>query len=152
MGSDDRVGSSASSDRSGRRCVIDYAWQGCHSMSNAEVVVTGVGLATPLGNDFATFAANLLAGKSAASAISDVQAGVEVRLPSCLTTDPPAPHGFDADAFSGLSRSQRFLIWCTQSALNDAGYGVARDAVKIGLVLGSGGELLRRWEGNWYAG
>jgi 3-oxoacyl-[acyl-carrier-protein] synthase II len=121
-------------------------------MSKSGVVITGVGLATPLGNDFGTFAANLLAGKSAASAISDVRADVEVRLPSCLTSDPPAPAGFDANVFSRLSRSEQFVVWCGLSALNDAGYSAAHDGLRIGLVLGSGGELLRRWEGNWYAG
>src|SRR5205823_11523294 len=104
------------------------------------------------GNDFATFAANLLAGQSAASAVTDVQAGVEVHLPSCLADDPPAPPNFDANTFQSLSRSEQFVVWCASSALADAGYGDARSELRIGLVLGSGGELLRRWEGNWYAG
>lgn len=121
-------------------------------MKKSAVVITGVGLATPLGNDFATFATNLLAGKSAASIASDVRADVEVRLPNCLTTDPPAPAGFDANILNGLSRSQQFVVWSALSALTEAGYGVGRDGLRIGLVLGSGGELLRRWEGNWYAG
>src|SRR5438132_7675193 len=121
-------------------------------MSNSEVVITGVGLATPLGNDFTMFAANLLAGKSAASAVTDVQAGVEVHLPSCLAHDPPAPPDFDGSTFRSLSRSEQFVVWCAASALADAGYGDARRELRIGLVLGSGGELLRRWEGNWYAG
>lgn len=116
------------------------------------VVITGVGAATPLGSDFATFAANLLAGKSAARAVADVQAGVEVRLPICLADDPPVPASWEAAAFRALPRSEQFVLWCASSALADAGYGDDRNGLRIGLVLGSGGELLRRWEGNWYAG
>ena len=39
-------------------------------MEKSAVVITGVGAATSLGSDFATFAANLLAGKSPARAIT----------------------------------------------------------------------------------
>src|SRR5689334_24759212 len=102
-------------------------------MSKSAAVITGVGLATPLGNDFSTFATNLLAGKSAASMATDVRAGVEVRLPNCLTSDPPAPSNFDSALFRGLSRSQQFVVWCSLSALNDSGYGATRDGLRIGL-------------------
>src|SRR5437762_12879987 len=97
MGRGDCFGGPPSGGGSGGGCLIDDAWQGCQFMSKAPVVITGVGAATPLGNDFATFAANLLAGQSAASAVTDVQAGVEVHLPSCLADDPPAPPNFDAN-------------------------------------------------------
>src|SRR5262245_30101921 len=121
-------------------------------MAKPGIVITGVGLATPLGSDFATFAANLLAGKSAAREVIDVQAGVEVRLPICTSDDPPVPAAWSVAEFQALPRSERFVLWCASSALRDAGYGDERDGLRIGLILGSGGELLRRWEGNWAAG
>lgn len=121
-------------------------------MRRSPVVITGVGAATALGHDFATFSANLLAGKSAARAITDVQAGVEVRLPFCAAEDPPAPAGYDAAAFAALPRSERFVLWCATSALSDSGYGDDRDGLRVGLALGSGGELLRRWDGDACAG
>jgi 3-oxoacyl-[acyl-carrier-protein] synthase II len=121
-------------------------------MRNCPVVITGVGAATPLGSDFATFAANLLAGKSAARLVTDMQADVEVRLPICLSDDPPVAAGWDATEFRALPRSEQFVLWCAASAMADAGYGEAPKGLRIGLVLGSGGELLRRWEGNWAAG
>lgn len=121
-------------------------------MHKFPVVITGVGAATPLGSDFATFSANLLAGKSAAAAVTDVRAGVEVRLPVCLAADPPVPQNWDAAAFQALPRSEQFVLWCATSALADAGYLNHEQGLRIGLVLGSGGELLRRWEGNWADG
>jgi 3-oxoacyl-[acyl-carrier-protein] synthase II len=121
-------------------------------MKKSAVVITGVGAATSLGSDFATFAANLLAGKSTARAVTDVQTDVEVRLPACLADDPPVPTNWIARDFRALPRSEQFVLWCASSALADAGYADRPESRRIGLVLGSGGELLRRWEGDWIAG
>jgi 3-oxoacyl-[acyl-carrier-protein] synthase II len=121
-------------------------------MSKRSVAITGVGAATPLGSDFATFSANLLAGKSAAIAVTDTRAGVEVSLPFCMTADPPVAANWAESDFRALPRSEQFVLWCATNALADAGYLNDRSGLRIGLVLGSGGELLRRWEGDWYAG
>jgi 3-oxoacyl-[acyl-carrier-protein] synthase II len=121
-------------------------------MAKPAIVITGVGAATPLGSDLDTFATNLLAGKSAAQLVTDTQAGVEVRLPICLAEDPPVPTGGEASSFGALPRSEQFVLWCASSALADAGYADGQAATRVGLVLGSGGELLRRWEGDWYGG
>src|SRR5258707_1878130 len=121
-------------------------------MPKCSVAITGVGAATPLGSDFVTFSANLLAGKSAAIAVTDVRAGVEVSLPFCMAADPPVAANWTESAFRALPRSEQFVLWCATSALADAGYLNDRFSLRVGLVLGSGGELLRRWEGDWYAG
>src|SRR5262249_18222313 len=81
----------------------------------------------------------------------DLRAGVEVRLPVCLAADPPVPADWDPATFRALARSEQFIVWCATQALAEAGYA-NREGLRIGLVLGSGGELLRRWEGNWAAG
>jgi 3-oxoacyl-[acyl-carrier-protein] synthase II len=121
-------------------------------MSRTPVVITGVGAVTPLGCDFNTFATNLIAGQSAAQLLADEQAGVEVRLPICQAVDPPVPAGWDIESFRNLPRSEQFLVWCASTALAEAGLGGPPEGRRIGLVLGSGGELLRRWEGDWRAG
>jgi 3-oxoacyl-[acyl-carrier-protein] synthase II len=121
-------------------------------MQKCPVVITGVGAATPLGSDYAAFADNLLASNSAAQQVCDVQADIEVKLPACLAEDPPVPAGWPIVAFRDLARSEQFVLWSCLSALTDAGYTDNRAGLRIGLVLGSGGEWLRRWEGNWAAG
>lgn len=126
----------------------------------SDVVITGVGLVTPLGNDLATFAENLLAGRSAAQVVVDREGGVEVALPVCPASDPPAPTDCDPATFAALPRSQRLVLACCRAALEDAGLRAdppaggapGRPPVRIGLVLGSGGEMLRRWEGDWMQG
>jgi 3-oxoacyl-[acyl-carrier-protein] synthase II len=121
-------------------------------MRENSVVITGVGAATPLGNDFATFAANLMSGKSAAVCMTDQQAGVRVQLPACPATDPAAPSGMDEAVFRQLSRTDQFVLSCCLSALADAGYDHGSRGLRIGLALGAGAEWLRRWEGDWVAG
>lgn len=120
-------------------------------MRSCPVVITGVGAATPLGSDFETFAARLIAGQSAAQTITDRAAGVEVSLPACLADDPPVPAGWDEAAFRETPRTEQFVLWCCTSALADAGL-LADDGARIGLALGAGGEWIRRWEGDWAAG
>lgn len=120
-------------------------------MTKSPIVITGVGLATPLGHDFATFSDNLMSGRSGAKVVRDIQAGVEVTLPVCLADEAPVPANWAAEQFRALPRSEQFVVWCAESALANAGHDrIAQPSV--GLVLGSGGELLRRWEGNWASG
>lgn len=138
---------------------------------DARMVITGVGLVTPLGNDYPTFAARLLSGTSAARLLVDREGGGEVALPVCQAEDPPAPSGWDAEAFAALPRSQRLVLACCHAALEDAGLSLpppdlvhppecgtpaeaywAAGGLRLGLVLGSGGEMLRRWEGDWMRG
>lgn len=117
-------------------------------MADSSVVITGVGMVTPLGHDLATLGASLLAGRSAARSVCETQASVDVQLPMCPAADPLAPQGWPSDEFSQLSRSEQFLLACVTAALLDAGYANRTRGLRIGLVLGSGGESLRLWEGN----
>jgi len=58
-------------------------------MPNPSVVITGVGLATPLGHDFATLAAKLLAGQSAAQPVVDVHWPRRTACPLRTRMQPP---------------------------------------------------------------
>jgi 3-oxoacyl-[acyl-carrier-protein] synthase II len=122
------------------------------SMTKEPIVITGVGAATPLGCDFETISGNLLAGKSAARTVTDTQAEFAVRVPACLADDPPIPPGWSDVAFRALPRTEQFVLWCSISALHDAGLERREVPVRMGLVLGTGAEWLRRWEGDWAAG
>jgi 3-oxoacyl-[acyl-carrier-protein] synthase II len=121
-------------------------------MRQTATFITGVGAATPLGCDFATFSANLLAGNSPARCVTDAQADVVTRLPACLVDEAPAPAGWPTDKFRSLPRSEQFALWCSWSALADAGWLDRREEIRIGLVLGIGGEWINRWENDWAAG
>src|SRR5215831_8577870 len=104
LGRDDGARSSREGRRPGCSRIVNSQVRMQIVMERCPVVITGVGAATPLGSDFATCSANLLAGKSAASVVTDVQAGVEVRLPICPAEDPPVPVGWNASEFHALPR------------------------------------------------
>jgi 3-oxoacyl-[acyl-carrier-protein] synthase II len=75
-----------------------------------------------------------------------------VRLPFSASEDPPVPAGWTEAAFRALPRTEQFVLWCCSSALADAGYLDERSGIRVGLVLGIGGEWLRTWEGEWASG
>jgi 3-oxoacyl-[acyl-carrier-protein] synthase II len=114
-------------------------------MSHGTIWITGVGAATPLGCDFRTFGDNLLAGKSGATLVTDEHPAGELKLPACVVGKTPIPAGWAASDFQQLSRNIQFGLWSALEALRDAGYA-AGDLPRFGMALGSGGELLNRWE------
>ena len=121
-------------------------------MSNRSVWITGVGAATPLGRDFRTIGDHLLAGHSGATLVTDSHAAHAQQLPTCLTPEPPTPSGWDDAKFRSLARSDQFALWSAVVALEDAGWSAGAPRPRMGLALGSGGELLCRWETDWNAG
>jgi 3-oxoacyl-[acyl-carrier-protein] synthase II len=121
-------------------------------MSNRGVWITGVGAVTPLGRDFRTIGDNLLAGQSGAVVVTDEHTAANVQLPACLVADPPAPTGWEEAAFRELRRSDQFVLSSATAALEDAGWSHGAPRPRMGLALGSGGELLCRCEGDWRSG
>ena len=123
-------------------------------MRKCPVVITGVGAATPLGSDFATFANNLLAGKSAARVVC--RRASRGRSPSADLSGRGSTnsarlesrHGGNVVSLrNGLRPGGRVICALRMPVIATRAAGL-----RIGLVLGSGGELLRRWEGDWAAG
>lgn len=113
---------------------------------NEAVWITGVGLATPLGHSYETFAARLMAGRSGVRPVTHFDAA-EQPCQVAATLDPlTAPPGWDAEAFGRLGEWEQVLIWTGVNALQDAGYWTRRSDLRIGLVLGIGGEWVLTWE------
>ncbi|MBK2164703.1 beta-ketoacyl-ACP synthase II [Francisella tularensis] len=113
--------------------------------SNSRVVVTGLGMVTPLGNDVPTTWANILAGKSGVETITGF--------------DTPAPDisefkvrfaarikNFDVDALVGKKDAKRVDPFCyygiaaANEALKDAGIDKVseEDSYKFGVCVSSG--------------
>ncbi len=115
------------------------------------VWITGVGTANPLGADFATFADNLLAGRSGVGPITDLPvANHPCRIAARI--DPvPVPLGWDAAEFRGLDGLNQLVLWCCATALRDAGLWERRSDLRVGVALGLGAEALRNWELASYA-
>jgi 3-oxoacyl-[acyl-carrier-protein] synthase II len=110
------------------------------------VWITGVGTATPLGNDYNSVAEGLLAGKSG---VDSVQAFDVSDHPSQIAGqigNMPCPLEEDPATFQQLPPLERLVRWCCDAALHDAGWWERRRDVRVGIVLGTGAEHLLHWE------
>lgn len=103
------------------------------------VVVTGLGLITPLGNDVATTWDALIAGRSGIRPITHFDASAyecpiagEVRGLDASTV-------VDAKILRRMDQSAVFALAGVQQAMADAGIDMAHeDARRVGVILGSG--------------
>ncbi len=97
------------------------------------VVITGVGLTSPNGDDLATYRSNLLGGKSGVVKyeirhVGETLAGVCNFDPLRWQKRKEARRGTRAGAVS---------IWCANEALKDAGLALeGRDRARVGIYIG----------------
>jgi len=117
-------------------------------MQRQSIWITGVGAATPLGNDLATFSENLLAGRSATKVIVDHNGATELRSPGSQIDLIPVASGWNESAFRALPKAEQLALWCTSAALDSAGWWPLRSELRVGIVFGVGGEWLHHWEIN----
>ena len=110
------------------------------------VVVTGLGLVTPLGGDVETTWANLIAGKSGAGQITRFDTSNQKCTIACEVKPKDHPWGFDADKRVDHKIQRQvdpFIIYgidAAGQALEDAGLAEMDDALKerTGCSIGSG--------------
>src|SRR5208283_4175025 len=128
-------------------------------MSERRVVITGIGVLTPLGSELEVFWQNLLAGKSGIAPVTrfdttayDCKIGGEVK-------------DFKPEEFMPIKETRRtdrftqYAIGAAKKAIADAGVDVAKgDPNRVGVLIGSGiggmetiedqvGTLIRRGPG-----
>jgi 3-oxoacyl-[acyl-carrier-protein] synthase II len=110
------------------------------------VVITGLGLVTPLGADVETAWANLIAGKSGAGRITRFDASDQKCLIACEVKPKDHPWGFDADLRVDHKVQRQvdpFIIFgidAAGQALEDAGLTEMSEAERFraGCSIGSG--------------
>ncbi|GIG63301.1 3-oxoacyl-ACP synthase [Longispora fulva] len=107
-------------------------------MSNADVVVTGLGATTPLGGDVASTWAGLLAGRSGVGPLTqDWAAQLTVRIAAQLAEDPSTK--LDRIKARRMDRSEQVAVVASREAWTDAGLDdVEVDRGRLGVVVGSG--------------
>ncbi len=110
------------------------------------VVVTGLGLVTPLGSDVETVWANLIAGESGATAITKFDASNQKCRIACEVKPKDHPWGFDADRRVDPKIQRQvdpfivFGIDAAGQALEDAGLTEMDEATRYraGCSIGAG--------------
>ena len=117
-----------------------------------EVWITGIGTVNPLGATVAETAKNLLAARSGVGQLDRF----DTRRNNCkiagLIGTIPTPGGWPEAEFNRLERMDRLAVSCAVSALRDSGWWDNRSNIRMGVILGNGGEWLRLWEADGFAG
>jgi 3-oxoacyl-[acyl-carrier-protein] synthase II len=122
------------------------------SAPDGAVWITGVGVATPLGLTYPELADNLLAGRSGVARVTHFDPTDQpCQVAACLP-EVPCPEGWDPAGFAALGAWERVLIWTSVNALQDAGWWDRRGSVRVGLVVGIGGEWVLTWEASMLRG
>lgn len=119
---------------------------------NDGIWITGVGAGTPLGNTYPAVAENLLAGICGVRGITAFDVSRHVSKIYAPIQPVPVPTPWNETAFRNQDPLEQLHLWCAFDALRDAGWWERRQDIRLGLVLGIGGEWLRTWEVDWHRG
>ncbi len=108
-------------------------------MIKQRVVVTGMGVISPLGTDIKTFWSNLTQGTSGAGPITRFDpAGFNTRIAAEVKNFNPADF-IDKKELRRMDRFTHFALAAAKIALGDAGLDLTKvDRDRVGVVLGSG--------------
>jgi 3-oxoacyl-[acyl-carrier-protein] synthase II len=102
------------------------------------IVITGMGIVSPLGNTPEIFFANLMAGKSGVRRLqSDFTDRLDVKIAAQADFDPL--QYFNKNKTSMLDRVSQFALYSANQALADAQLDLAQlDKSRVGVYLGTG--------------
>lgn len=121
-------------------------------MKRGAIAITGVGAATPLGNNLRTIGDNLLAGRSGIRKITAFPVNDHPSQIGGVIEEVPCPQTYDQEDFLKLGKADRLALWCCAGALTNAGWWEKRAEVRVGLVLGTAAEWNSSWEMDALAG
>ncbi len=107
-------------------------------MSKRRVVVTGLGLITPIGNTVPTTWEGILAGKSGAALVDSFD------VSSFTTRFSASVKGFDVEEYMSRKEAKRMDVFvhygvaASIQAINDSGIDIDKNPERVGVAIGSG--------------
>lgn len=109
-------------------------------MSNRRVVVTGIGIISPLGMDVATFWENLVNGRSGIHQITQFDASsFDCQIAGEVHNFQPSLYFKNPKDIRRTDRFAQFAMAASKLALQDSGINLnATDLTRFGVMLGSG--------------
>lgn len=109
-------------------------------MTENRVVVTGLGVISPLGNDIASFWQAMKDGKSGIGMLSNFDASsFDSRIAGEVKIFEPSLYGISMKDTKRMDRFVQFAVASTKQALLDSGIDLGKtDLNRIGVVVGSG--------------
>src|SRR5207253_199473 len=125
---------------------------GGRRMKDSEAVwITGVGVGTPHGWDFATVAKNLIGGQSAVRKIDAFDVSQHPSQIAAVLGAVPLPPGMDEPDFRKRTRLEQLSLWCCGEALRSAGLWDQRGSPRLGMVFGTATEWGWYWEDDMWS-
>jgi 3-oxoacyl-[acyl-carrier-protein] synthase II len=114
-------------------------------MKNNRVVVTGLGVISPVGNDAASFWRSLKEGISGIDKLSTFDASAyDARIAGEIKDFQPQLYGLSRKDTNRMEKFVQYAIAAATQAVNDSGITQANcDMERIGVVVGSGIGSLR---------
>ncbi len=108
-------------------------------MKQRRVVVTGLGVLSPLGNDVHTLWANMCAGMSGAAEITRFDASKFRTRFACEVKDFDISPLLDRKDARKLDRYAQYAIYVAEQAMQDAAFDLEKeDKERMGVIFGSG--------------
>jgi 3-oxoacyl-[acyl-carrier-protein] synthase II len=111
------------------------------------VVISGLGVISPIGNDLSTFWNNLIAGKSGVGPVTQFDASdFPTRIAAEVKNFDPLDY-MDRKEARRMDRFVQFAVAAARQALEHAGLDMNQvDANRVGVYIGSGIGGLATWE------
>ena len=108
-------------------------------MERRRVVVTGMGVVTPLGNDISSLWSNLLTGVSAAGEITHFDSSKFKTRFACEVKDLDLSHLFDPKEVRRYDQYIHYAIYSADQAIRDAAIEIDHaNSYRYGVIYGSG--------------
>ncbi len=109
-------------------------------MSERRVVVTGIGVISPVGNDIPTFWESLTTGRSGIRRYEAFDSDIyECKIAGEVRNFEPAPYFKNPKSAKRTDRFTQFAVAASKFALDDAGVDLDKiDRNRFGVMLGSG--------------
>ncbi len=103
------------------------------------VVVTGIGVITPVGNDLNTFWENLTAGRCGIGPLDRFDASdYKVKVAAQVRGFSPADFGIDVPAARKMDLYTQYAMAAARQAMADSALGDHVDPTRLGVYFGSG--------------
>jgi len=103
------------------------------------IVITGLGVVSPIGNDVDEFKSNLFAGRGGIGFISFPFRGEQVRFPAAEVKNFKIEDYIDARKAALLDRFSQFAVGAAHQAFRDSGLSLTpEETERMGVIVGTG--------------
>ncbi len=103
------------------------------------IVITGMGIISPIGNDVETFKNNLFAGKGGIESVAFTYRNNEVRFPAAPVRDFDIEKWLDPKKAGMLDRFAQFAVAASLEAMKDSGLKLTPEtAERMAVITGTG--------------